>query len=266
MNYNLIFAMTFIGFFSALLVVTLAQPLRRVFCVPEGSAGLLYKHGLFVRRINVGRHVIWGRGWTMNRVDLRKASSLVAGQDVLTADNAGLKLSLVLSYQVVDPVKAAHETQNWLGDIYNAAQIALRAVIGGVAVEALLNQRLEISAHLLARMQSEAVKIGVNILAVEVKDVMLPADLKRTFGEVLKARQESQAALERARGESAALRNLANAARVLEGNPALMNLRLMQSLSAAKSTGNTLVLGVPGGFVPLKQSANSPGSEQHEPT
>src|SRR2546430_9264930 len=60
----------------------------------------------------------------------------------------------------------------------------------------------------------------------------------------------------RSRGESASLRNLANAARVLEGNPALMNLRLMQSLTAAQNAGNTLVLGVPGGFVPLR-------SEEH---
>ena len=69
---------------------------------------------------------------------------------------------------------------------------------------------------------------------------------------MLKAKQEGQAALERARGESASLRNLANAARVLEGNPALMNLRLIQSLTAVQNAGNTLVLGIPGGFVPLK--------------
>ena len=78
-------------------------------------------------------------------------------------------------------------------------------------------------------------------------------------------KQEGQAALERARGESASLRNLANAARVLEGNPALMNLRLMQSLTAAQSAGNTLVLGVPGGFVPLKNGmSGAHGSTTHE--
>ena len=113
--------------------------------------------------------------------------------------------------------------------------------MSGVAVEALLNQRLEIGAQLLARVQPEAAKIGINVLAVEVKDVMFPAELKRAFADVLKAKQEGQAALERARGESASLRNLANAARVLEGNPALMNLRLMQSLSAAQNAGSTLV-------------------------
>src|SRR5437762_4244002 len=102
----------------------------------------------------------------------------------------------------------------------------------------------------------------MNVHAVEVRDLMFPADLKRAFADVLKAKQEGQAALERARGESASLRNLANAARVLEGNPALMNLRLMQSLSTAQSNGNTLVLGMPGGFVPLKNSKSAAASEE----
>jgi len=114
-------------------------------------------------------------------------------------------------------------------------------------------------------VQPESAKLGVSVLAIEVKDVMLPADLKRAFADVLKAKQEGQAALERARGESASLRNLANAARVLEGNPALMNLRLMQSLAATQNGGgNTLVLGVPGGFVPLKNG--KPGSERSAET
>jgi len=239
---------------------------RHVFRVPEGWTGLVYHHGLFVRRNNAGRHVVWGRGWTMNLIDLRKASTLVAGQEVLTADSVNLKISLIVTHQVTDPVKAAHETQHWLGDLYNIAQLALRAVVNGIAVEALLNQRLEIGARLLARVQPEAAKIGINVLVVEVKDVMFPAELKRAFADVLKAKQEGQAALERARGESASLRNLANAARVLEGNPALMNLRLMQSLTAAQNCGHTLVLGAPGGFVPLNQPAKPASTEHNEAT
>jgi regulator of protease activity HflC (stomatin/prohibitin superfamily) len=195
-------------------------------------------------------------------MDLRKTSIGVPGQEVLTADSVGLKLSLLLTYQVADPAKAAHESQNWYCDLYNAAQLAARAVVGGVSVEALLTQRLDISAQLLARVQPEAAKIGVGVLALEVKDAMLPNDLKRAFADVLKAKQEGQAALERARGESASLRNLANAARVLEGNPALMNLRLIQSLSAAQSAGNTLVFGMPGGFVPLKNSKSAAATEE----
>src|SRR6266699_5803602 len=124
---------------------------RHAFLVPEGYAGLLYHKGKFVMVLGAGRHIRWGRHFTLDAQDLRKAALLVAGQDVLTADNVGLKLSLLVSYQVTDPAKAEHETQNWQGDLYNAAQLALRTVVSGVAVEALLNQRLEIGAQLLAR-------------------------------------------------------------------------------------------------------------------
>ena len=250
MNYEILFAIGLVIIGLAIALTNLSK-IRRAFIVPEGYAGLLYHKGKFVEVLGAGRHIRWGRHFTLDAQDLRKASLLVAGQDVLTADNIGLKLSLLVTYQVSDVAKSMHETQNWQGDLYNAAQLALRAAVGGIAVEALLNQRLEIGAQLLARVQPEVAKIGINVLAVEVKDVMFPADLKRAFAEVLKAKQEGQAALERARGESASLRNLANAARVLEGNPALMNLRLMQSLSAAQNAGSTLVLGMPGGFVPL---------------
>jgi regulator of protease activity HflC (stomatin/prohibitin superfamily) len=236
---------------------------RYTHIVSEGHTGLLYHQGKFVRVLAPGRHVHWGRHFTVRWVDVRRASLLIAGQDVLTADSVGLKLSLLVTYQVVDAIKATHDTQNWQSDLHNLAQLALRSVVGAVAVESLLNQRLELGSQLVSRVQPEAAKMGINVLAVEAKDVMFPADLKRAFAEVLKAKQEGQAALERARGESAALRNLANAARVLEGNPALMNLRLMQSLSAAQNAGRTLVLGVPG-FVPLKTGHQPKRDESDE--
>ena len=237
--------------------------LRREFIVPEGYAGLLYRHGKFIELLAPGRHVRWGRNVTISASDTRKTSIAVAGQEVLTADNIAVKLSLLVTYQVADAVKAAHDTQSWHTDLYNAAQLALRSVVSGVAAEALLTQRLDIAPQLLARVQPNAAKIGLTVHAVEVKDVILPAELKRAFGDVLKAKQEGHAALERARGESAALRNLANAARVLEGNPALMNLRVLQSLATAQNAGNTLVLGMPAGFVPLKngKAASAPNAK-----
>jgi regulator of protease activity HflC (stomatin/prohibitin superfamily) len=264
MNYEILFTIIIAVFFTGAITLPFIKKLRHAFDVPEGWAGLVYHHGLYVRRNNAGRHVIWGFGWTVKLMDLRKTWVPVAGQEVLTADNVGLKLSLLVTCQVADPAKAMHETQNWLGDLYNIAQLAVRAIIGGVAVETLLNQRLEISAQLLARVRPEAAKAGIDVQAVEVKDVMFPAELKRAFTDVLKAKQEGQAALERARGESASLRHLANAARLLDGNPALQNLRLMQSLTSAQNAGNTLVLGVPGGFVPLKPQTKPPGNENNE--
>ena len=263
----LIIAIAFVAFLLLVSALKKLPKVRYEFIVPEGYAGLLYQHGKFVEVLAPGRHVRWGRNLTLDAQDTRKTFLAVAGQEVLTADNIAVKLSLLVTYQVADPVKAAHETQSWQGDLYNAAQLALRSVVSHVAAEALLTQRLDIAPQLLARVQPDAVKMGITVHAVEMKDVMLPADLKRAFGDVLKAKQEGQAALERARGESASLRNLANAARVLEDNPALMNLRVLQSLASAQNAGNTLVLGMPAGFVPLKNGkASAQGNTSAEET
>ena len=249
----------------AAIAAKMLRKLRHEFTVPDGYAGLLYHHGKFVAPpFQPGRHVRWGRNFQVAPYDLRKVTHTVASQEVLTADNVSLKVSLLVTCQFADVVKAVRETQNWYADLYNAAQLALRAVAGAVPAEALLGQRLDISAQLLARVQPEAAKAGLTVHAVEVKDVMLSAELKRAFADTLKAKQEGQAALERARGESAALRNLANAARVLEGNPALMNLRVLQSLAGAQAAGNTLVLGMPAGFVPLKNGNAAPAAESGE--
>jgi len=170
--------------------------LRRVFHVPEGWAGLVYRHGLYVRRNNAGRHVVWGLGWTISLVDLRRTSFELGAQEVLTADKISLKVSLLVTYEVTDPARASHQTQNWLGDLHNTAQLALRAVVSGIAAGSLLHQRLEIGTQLLSRIQPEAAKLGVNLLAVEVKDVLFPPELEQAFVEALKARLENQRALE----------------------------------------------------------------------
>jgi len=88
---------------------------------------------------------------------------------------------------------------------------------------------------------------------------MFPGDLKRVFAQVVQARKEGQAALEKARGETAALRNLANAARLVDGNPALLQLRLLQQLGSA--TGNTIVLalGATPGALPVPAPGATPG-------
>ncbi len=97
MNYEILFAIIVAAIFTGVIALPVVKKLRHAFDVPEGWAGLVYHHGLFVRRNNAGRHVIWGFGWTVKLIDLRKTSLLVAGQEVLTADNVGLKLSLLVT-------------------------------------------------------------------------------------------------------------------------------------------------------------------------
>lgn len=239
---------------AALAAFTARRRWRHEFLVTEGTNGLLFRDGKFVKQLAGGRHVIWGRHVRVDVVDLRRQAMTLPGQEVLTKDSVGLKTSAVMNWQVADAVKATLEIQNFAHGLYNVAHQALRQTVAELTIEELLAARMNLGAKLLERVVAEAGKLGVQVHSIDVRDVMLPGELRKAFNDVLKAKQEGQAALERARGETAALRNLANAARMMADNPALLNLRVLQTLHDAKDVGNnTLIMGVPGGFVPMKQ-------------
>lgn len=231
-------------------LVWLASKLLRRVVVHDYEAGLLYRKGRFARRLGAGRYLVLPFRSEIVVVDTRRRAATVPGQEVLTADHVGLKVSVALSYQVADAVAAVHRAQSWESAIYQATQLALRAAVGSARMEDLLAQRLEIGRKLQESLAPAAAELGVTLHAAELKDVMFPGDLKRIFAEVVRAQKEGQAALERARGETAALRNLANAAKMLEDNPALFNLRVLQSVSGG-APGSTVVIGVPQGVVPV---------------
>ena len=237
---------------------------RHEFIVTDGFAGLLYHEGKLVETLAAGRHVRWGKNYRVALVDTRKTLLQVAGQEVLSADNVGVKLSIVLTTQIVDAAKSVQAADNHAAHIYSATQTAVRTAVAGVTMEALLTQRVAIGAQLRELVAPQAEAVGVQVHAVEVRDVMLPGELRKAFSEVLKAKQEGQAALERARGESAALRNLANAARLIEGQPALATLRFLQMLEASNA-GQTFVMNDLSALLPClssrgaKPSATEPG-------
>ncbi|MBV9788139.1 MAG: slipin family protein [Chloroflexi bacterium] len=230
------------------LIVWLRRRLTRI-TIFEYQRGILYTDGIFRRVLTPGAYWCFMPRTTITRLDLRPRFASINGQEVLSADNVGLRLSLAAKYQIIDPLKAAHNSDNYETALYLELQIALRDLVGAVKIDELLDKRQELSAQLFERSASAIQALGLELLSVSIKDVMFPGELKRIFAQVVKAQKEGLAALERARGESAALRNLANAAKMLEQNPALMQLRLLQTVG--DGSGNTVVLGMNSQVVPL---------------
>jgi regulator of protease activity HflC (stomatin/prohibitin superfamily) len=207
--------------------------------IHETELGLLYVKGRFVRLLGPGRHWIVKLGARVERVDARRRLLHVQSQEILTSDNVQLRLSAVVSLRMTDPARALHETESYEHDVYVATQLALRAAVAETAIDDLLERKLQIGEGLLQAVAARGEPLGIEVDAVEIRDVILPGDLRSAFAEVVGARAEGRAALERARGESAALRNLANAARVIEGNPGLMNLRILQAISQEQGVPGT---------------------------
>lgn len=219
--------------------------------VREGQAGLLYEDGVFRQILPPGRHHLTWRE-TVALVVTLPQSLTVAMQEVLSADGFQPKLSAIVTFTLADPHRAVLARAGSYRDaLVEEVQIALRSLAAARSAEALAaTARDALNAELLAATQPAGVALGLDVSAVRLRDMVLPGDLRRLLTGVEKARREGQAALERAHAEHAALRALANAARMLRNNPELQNLRLLQALGEGKSA--SIVLGAPSGLLPLQ--------------
>ncbi len=215
--------------------------------VYEFERGLKYRKGKFVAVLNAGRYWIFFRSTTVKKIDVRPKFISVPGQEVLSADSVTLKVSVTARYEIVDPNLAVNKIENYTEAFYAIVQLAIRDIIGSMKIDDILEQRATLNQKLMDSTGSKAEELGMKIQLIGIKDIMFPGELKKMFTKVVEAQKEGLAALERARGETAALRNLANVSKVLEDNPALMQLRALQS------TGNTVVIGVGGTVIPVKE-------------
>jgi regulator of protease activity HflC (stomatin/prohibitin superfamily) len=209
----------------------------------EHTRGLRYENGKYVETLNPGPYWIFGRKTTITPVDVRVQFVSIPGQEMLTVDGVTVKITLAASFEISDPNVATNKVMNAPGAVYLQLQMALREVVASEKIDTVLEGRADISRRIMERGAAQASELGVKLLTAEVKDLMLPGDVKKVFAQVVKAQKEGLGALERARGESAALRNLANAAKMMEDNPNLLQLRALQVF--AESSGNTLNLGIP---------------------
>lgn len=215
--------------------------------VYEFERGLKYHKGKFVEVLNAGRYWIFFRSTIVKKIDVRPKFISVPGQEVLSADSVTLKVSVTARYEITDPNIAVNKIENYTDAFYAIVQLAIRDIIGSMKIDDILEQRAALNQKLMELTVNKAEEFGLKIQLIGIKDIMFPGELKKMFTKVVEAQKEGLAALERARGETAALRNLTNVAKVLEDNPALMQLRALQS------TGNTVVIGVGGTVIPVKE-------------
>jgi regulator of protease activity HflC (stomatin/prohibitin superfamily) len=228
----------------ALIAAVLVRPLITIATIHDYQRGLRYRQGRLVGLLDPGTHVALRPFTEIQVLDGRPTSMTVPGQEILTADGVALRVSLTARYVVADPVAAVTGDQSYVTALYTALHIGLREALAGRTADEILAARAEIGPAVGGAVASELARLGVELLGVDVRDVMVPSELKRAFAGIVAARREGEAALERARGETAALRSLANAGRMIEDNPGLLQLRILQQLGG--SSGNTIVLGLPG--------------------
>jgi len=171
----------------------------------------------------------------------------VPAQEGITRDNVTVRVDAVVYFRVIDPIKATINVQNYMFAISQQAQTSLRSIIGQSDMDQLLSERDAVNRE-LRRIIDEPTEgpWGIRVERVELKDVSLPENMKRSMSRQAEAERERRARIITADGEYQASKRLAAAANVMSRDPAALQLRLLQTVvEVAAEKNSTLVMPVP---------------------
>lgn len=196
--------------------------------VTAGQCALEYRDGKLARVLPPGRHRIDVTA-AVQRVELREQVLTLAPQEVLTSDAVTLRIVVALQFKVGDAVAYVEAAADPMAAVYLAAQIALRDLVAGVTADEVMQRGNRIDAAVIAAAARAAgARTGVEVIEAFVKDVIVPAEIRAAAMQLVTAKATGAAKLETARAETAALRALANAGKLLDAHPALAQLQLVQ--------------------------------------
>jgi regulator of protease activity HflC (stomatin/prohibitin superfamily) len=179
---------------------------------------------------------------TLYRLPLRVVTLDVPPQDVITRDNVSAKVNAVCYFKVVDANRALREVENYLYATSQLAQTTLRSVCGQFELDEILSDREKVNAKLQIILDQDTDPWGIKVTKVEVKQVDIPETMQRAIARQAEAERERRAKVIHADGEYEASQKLADAARVLETQPAAIQLRYLQTLTEIGAEKNTTVV------------------------
>ena len=178
----------------------------------------------------------------MVKVSLRTVTMDVPPQDVITRDNVTVKINAVIYFRVLDAAKAIVEVENYLYATSQIAQTTLRATAGQAELDNILAERDEINRELQRIIDQQTEPWGVKVSVVEVKNVDLPQEMQRAIARQAEAERERRAKVINAEGEFQASTRLAEAAQIIQAQPAAIQLRYLQTLAEVATENNSVTI------------------------
>ncbi len=182
----------------------------------------------------------------MTKVSIQTVVLNVPSQGAITRDNVTVGVDAVVYFRVVDPVKAVINVENYLVATSQVSQTSLRSVIGRADLDTLLSDRDHINNELKGVIDAPTEDWGIRIDRVEVKDISLPEQMRRSMSRQAEAERERRARVIGADGEFQASTKLAQAAAAMDATPGALQLRLLQTVvEVAAEKNSTLVMPFP---------------------
>ena len=225
-----------------LIVLVLPAAIR---ILREYERGVVFRLGKLLRAKGPGLVLLIPVVDRMVRIDLRVVTIDVPKQEMMTTDNVPVTVDAVLYFRVVDAEAAVVKVENFLKATSLIAQTTLRSVIGQAHLDELLARRENINQKLQEIIDRQTDPWGVKVTAVEVKDVVLPDNMKRAMARQAESERERRAKIINAEGEFQAAEKLVQAAAMINEQPIALQLRFLQTMREISSEHNTTT------FVPV---------------
>jgi regulator of protease activity HflC (stomatin/prohibitin superfamily) len=192
--------------------------------------------------IGPGLQVVFRGIQNTRKVDLRIITMAIPMQEIITKDNISCKTAAVCFFQIVDPYKAVTKIEDPFNATNQIAQTTLRSILGQHELDEILTERDAINAKLSAIIDRQTEGWGIKVIAVEIKDVEIPEQMKRAMARQAEAERERRAKIVAAEGEFQAAERLAAAANVISSQPGAMQLRQLQTMVEISSEKNSTVI------------------------
>jgi regulator of protease activity HflC (stomatin/prohibitin superfamily) len=230
------------AFFAGMGVLTSLRVLR------EYERAIVFRLGR-ARKKALGPGVVLMLPFGIDRstvVDTRTKVIQIPPQEVITRDNISIGVDAVVYIEIASPMDAILQVEQYMPATLQLAATTLRSIIGRMELDEVLAKRAEINTEVMEILEARVEQWGVNITAVEIKDISLPAEMKRAMARQAEAERERRAKIIMSDGELQAAQRLAEAARLMASDPAALQLRLYQTMVEVASQPNmTIVLPVP---------------------
>lgn len=232
------------GFYGLPLVIILVALFlaNAIKVLNEYERGVIFRLGRVIKAKGPGLILLIPLIDRMQKVSLRLVAQDVPSQDVITRDNVSVKVSAVIYFRVTDPVKAIVSVENYLYATSQLSQTTLRSVCGQAEMDDLLAERDKINMHIQEILDRHTEPWGIKVTVVELKQIDLPIEMQRAMAKQAEAERERRAKVIAAEGEFQASTRLAEAAEILQHQPAAMQLRYLQTLREIATENNSTTL------------------------
>ena len=178
----------------------------------------------------------------MTRVLLRTITMNIPSQKIITKDNVSIDIAAVAYYHVVDPVKATIAIENVYDAVNQISQTTVRNVVGQFQLDQLLSQTIDINTQIKNVIDEHTEPWGVQVTAVEIKDIILPDNMQRAMAKEAEAERERRAKIVAAQGEFQAAVKLGEAADIISAHPVALQLRTLQTMSEIATEKNSTII------------------------